>query len=304
MNINSLLPKEQIKQFEKIDSTRAITRLIMELSAIFALIYIGVNTSLWLYPLVILGIASRQHALLVLMHECAHGVFVKSKLGNNIFGEFIGWNHFMLMRGYRRHHTKHHVLRNINTMKDPDFSRKQNHKWVFPMRRSKLVKTFLMDVLMLNTYELVQEAKDAKNNKLKTKEDKFVYYARIFYCLALFGTLVLTGNFGNYLLFWIVPAFSFLKLILRIRSIADHFHTTNDNYFDRTRTIEAPLLERLLIAPCNIGVHNEHHIFAKVPYYNLLKLRKYLMQNETYRNLQISSPSYYSTLFRELSYES
>ncbi|MCT4640700.1 MAG: fatty acid desaturase family protein [Bacteriovoracaceae bacterium] len=303
MNLNTLFPREKIQAFEKINSLRALARLLFELSLIFFLFYLGVKSTWYVYPLIVLMIASRQHALLVLMHDASHGVLVKTKFLNDFLGEFIAWNHFMLMRGYRRHHRKHHVLRNLNTMKDPDFARKQNHKWIFPMKRSKLIKILLSDLLMFNTYELIQEAKDAKNNELSSRTDKIIFLSRIVYYITLFIILVSNNYLKNYILFWVIPMLSFLKVILRVRSIADHFNTGNTSHLDRTRSIEAPLLERILIAPCNIGIHNEHHIYANVPYYNLLRLRRYMMKNLTYKNSHICSRSYYQTLFRELTYE-
>jgi len=60
--------------------------------------------------------------------------------------------------------------------------------------------------------------------------------------------------------------FLVLPLIMRIRSIAEHFALRHDHPLRQTRTVRAGRLERLLIAPHYIGLHIDHHLAASVPF--------------------------------------
>lgn len=300
IHLRELVDSKVLKEFSTLNPFISISRFIFEVVLILSIAILSYKFLPWyIYPLSILLIASRQHALLVLMHESAHNRICKSAWLNDAIGEFIGWVHFAQMRGYRRHHRKHHVVRNLNTMEDPDFARKQNEDWVFPMKKTHFWKIIVKDILLLNSGEYLQEAKDAKNIDMNDPVDKKILMTRItfYFILAVFFTYY--NIWDAYLIFWLIPMFTFLKAILRVRSIVDHFAFPHENILSQTRTVKTPFLERVFLAPCNIGYHNEHHLFASVPYYNLIKFHNYLMKNETYEELAHVSPSYFSAITDE-----
>ncbi len=280
----SLLGSNEIRLMSKIQKGRTEARILLELLIIFSLILIHTKHFIpfWTLPLVLFLIAGRQHALLVLMHESTHKRVSKNKFYNDLVGELIAWNFLAFMQGYRRHHYAHHVLENLNTMKDPDWSRKQNYQWMFPMAGIDFIKMMVRDVLLLNTKDYWQEMKDAKNNVIETKSEKYWMTARITYYIVLLFTLSFFGLWKIWLLYWMLPIFSFLKAIFRIRSIADHFCTRNDHELSRTRTVISSWWDRILIGPCSIGVHGIHHLYPSVPYYNLRKTHELLMGNQVY----------------------
>ena len=74
-----------------------------------------------------------------------------------------------------------------------------------------------------------------------------------------------------------------LPLIMRIRSIAEHFALQHDHPLRQTRTVRAGWLERLLIAPHHIGLHIDHHLAASVPFYQLPRLHSLLQECPDYR---------------------
>ncbi|HTE88394.1 MAG TPA: fatty acid desaturase, partial [Terriglobales bacterium] len=61
--------------------------------------------------------------------------------------------------------------------------------------------------------------------------------------------------------------------LLRFRTIAEHIAIPGKSGWHAVRHIRAPLIERLLFAPFNINNHIAHHLFPRVPYYNLPKLQ-------------------------------
>ena len=78
--------------------------------------------------------------------------------------------------------------------------------------------------------------------------------------------------------------FLVLPLIMRIRSIAEHFALRHDHDLRQSRTVRAGRIERLLIAPHHIGLHIDHHMLASVPFFNLPRLHELLLECDDYRH--------------------
>ncbi|HEV2170452.1 MAG TPA: fatty acid desaturase, partial [Candidatus Binatus sp.] len=97
------------------------------------------------------------------------------------------------------------------------------------------------------------------------------------------AVIIYLHAFTGFLLFWIVPMFTWLVLIMRIRSIAEHHAIDKpENEYPKTRTVRATLFERIFIAPKNVNYHIEHHFFPSVPFYRLPELHAILMSKPGY----------------------
>ena len=294
----NLLSAKQIRELSGIQPGRVELRVIFEFSVILVTTYFAQSAAapFWILPIALIIIGSRQHALLVLMHESAHRRISNWRFYNDVIGELIAWNFFASMRGYRRHHMSHHVLENLNTLKDPDFARKQNEKWAFPMSRWQVLKILLRDLFLLNSSDYIQEMKDAKNNKIMNTADLRWQIARIVYMIALAGVLLKLGLIWIFLIYWVLPILTTLKVIFRIRSIADHICTDGNHPISRTRTIIGNWFDRILIGPCSIGVHGPHHLYPTIPYYRLRQAHAVLLENATYKEYCHVSATYYQAL--------
>lgn len=298
MSTQSRLSRAELQRLSRIDVGRTPLRAVAELTVIAGLVALVEGSRLYgLYPLVLLLIATRQHALLVLMHDAAHFRATRSRWLNTLFGELIGWPFLMSMRGYRRHHQCHHVERNLNTKADPDFARLERDGWQFPMSRAWLLSSLTRDLVLLNTGELLREARDAKNNVIESAEDVRWVVARLVFLAGMAAALFAFGGWRLYAMYWLLPSLTVLKAILRIRAIADHFGL--DGNQQPTRTILAPWWERLLIAPCNIGLHHVHHAHSSIPYYRLREAHAQLWSMPAYQAQVQVSKSYLHALLVE-----
>jgi fatty acid desaturase len=117
-----------------------------------------------------------------------------------------------------------------------------------------------------------------------------------FYAVSL-GVIIYMGAFEAFALYWIVPMFTWLVLIMRIRSIAEH-HAIDEppTAYPLTRTTQATWLERIFVAPKNVNFHVEHHFFPSVPFYNLPKLHAILMSKPEFREGAHITRSYWGVL--------
>jgi fatty acid desaturase len=87
--------------------------------------------------------------------------------------------------------------------------------------------------------------------------------------LGIFAVAIGAGNLVPFAIYWLVPIATWLSMILRIRSIAEHYALPHDHVWMETRTVIPNLLEALFIAPKNIAYHIEHHQYPSVPFYRL-----------------------------------
>jgi fatty acid desaturase len=121
--------------------------------------------------------------------------------------------------------------------------------------------------------------------------------ARMAFYVALAIVIIWTGTGKIFLLYWLVPYLTWLMLVLRIRSIAEHFAIMGGRgIYSQVRTTRAGVLERLFIAPHNINYHTEHHIFPSVPFYRLPQLQRLLMSNPGFRLSAHLSAGYWGVL--------
>jgi fatty acid desaturase len=206
------------------------------------------------------------------MHDSAHHRLATSKLLNDVFGElFCAWPMFFRMAAYRENHLLHH--RYPNTPVDPDFRPGR-----FPKSGREIVKMLLGDVTAFHTIEQLGELKRLKKpTTLRTKLLRLAYYA------ALAAVLTYLGLWKVYLLYWIVPLFTWLKLVLRVRAIADHAGVETREHPFSTRTIIPNWFDRAFLAPRNCSYHLGHHLYQTVPWYNLKRLHAELMKDPTFQ---------------------
>lgn len=102
-------------------------------------------------------------------------------------------------------------------------------------------------------------------------------------------SLSLVAYYGLWGDFFILQAAAlFINPIARIRAMSEHVHVHASgqgkiNKLQETTTINAGLLERLLISPFNTNRHLEHHIYPTVPYYHLEKVHRIISKTALYR---------------------
>ena len=108
----------------------------------------------------------------------------------------------------------------------------------------------------------------------------------------MFAILSLTHSWMIYFVYWTLPSLTILNVIFRIRTTAEHLGLDQGADLSQSRTIKINFFEKLILAPCNVNYHLEHHLFPTVPHYRLTDLHRLLNQAEAYR-LQASVTRHY-----------
>ncbi len=230
---------------------------------------IGVAGMAHAWPVTVLAlivIATRQHALLVLMHDASHYLLSRNKRRNDLLANLLLTFPLTISTSrYRAHHLAHH--RHLNTPDDPDYA-----DAFAPPTRAHLWRALLRDVTGLSTLQSLRSMDSfgvfglfGRNDATSRSECR--WFVAFVATMALAATL--THAWSGLLLYWLAPMVFFLPPILRIRSLSEHAGRAAEPVASDARSVAPGLLERLLFAPCNINCHWEHHLFPQVPSYRL-----------------------------------
>lgn len=271
--------------------------LVLDWSLIFCAILASELVQFW--PLTIcclLLIGTRQHALMVLVHEGAHvRLWPNKKMNDLISNFFAAYPTFFCTEAYRLHHAHHH--RFLNTEKDPDWARKSQLKeWQFPKTKPQLLK--LIPTIVATSWLRLLVLFGMMSglwplNRLHDPENRRrVFQKALFYTATAVG-LTLFKTWAEFALYWLTPYFLVMPLIERVRSLSEHFGLERTHWLNQTRDILAPNWESFLFGPHNINYHLVHHLYPMIPQAQLPTFRKELMENEDFRRLAHTNDTYF-----------
>lgn len=220
-----------------------------------------------------------------IIHSSDHGGLFANAKANAFFGNlassFLGYTR----AGHQVSHQQHHI--HLNTELDSD------RIWGRPSESMLEVRSqWVNDIFMMTAIKrLLQYSQtDRKSYEVapwrKLSPAFLLQVLRVLWPVAFTQLIVLF-----YYSFVIGPQFYFLVYVLPIFVIYPaqiRLRTTVEHSFDAgyvpkgpeaiwvARSVNATLIERLIIAPLNIPYHFEHHLLPGVPYYNLPKARRLL----------------------------
>ena len=224
-------------------------------------------------------IGARQLGLAVLAHDAAHGLLANNLKLNDFEGTWLTDNILLAdMYAYRKYHVMHH--RFTQQQNDPDLGLSAP----FPITRESLRRKIVRDLSGQTAYKqrigLIRRSfgKPGEPWSLRISKGWHRLYGAIITNVILFAVLAMTGHWWLYPLLWVIPFFTFLPMVERFRSIAEHSMVIdNDDPFRNTRTTYANWLARAFVAPYFVNYHLEHHLVMAVPSYNQPKMHRMLL---------------------------
>lgn len=289
------LSKEELRGLSELSQMRSACHILAEWTLTLAAIYLCQRV--WnpiLYIVTVAFIGARQHALLILMHDGVHYRLFRNRRLNDWTAEIIlAWPNLISARSYRKNHFAHH--RYLNTHKDPDWARRQGDPtWVFPMHWRKVAYLMIRDVSGAGAIFYLRLARTLLSKD--TASAGFIAARYAFYAVAV-ATFAWFGALHLLLMYWFVPLFTWLIMIFRIRSIAEHSAIDGSGRaYSQTRSTRASLLEHIFVAPKNVNYHIEHHFFPSVPFYRLPDLHRTLMSKPEFKDSVHVTRSYLGVL--------
>jgi fatty acid desaturase len=270
----------------------SILRTVLALSGDWLLIIASAalsykfSSSLAVYLFACLIIASRQHGLLVMMHEGAHEhLFPNAKWNDRITNIVTSWPFGISMEKYREHHLQHHQF--TNTEQDPDWGRKVEHpQWQFPKSSLRFWQDFLPYLWGLGVREL-SFAIFALGVRPRTSPGAYIFYG------ILLTGITLTHSWLPVLKFWFLPFFAVLPLLMKVRSISEHLGLTNKTELSASRNIIGSPIEAFFFGPHSNALHLVHHLYPQIPWFNLWTMRTALRLDKSFREGAHENHSYF-----------
>lgn len=266
-----------LRELSRLSTGRSVLGLAFDWSVIVACFVIAIqfpHPAVWICCAI--AIAARQHGLLILMHDASHFRLLSNRKWNDRLSNWLcAWPLLVSTEGYRHNHLAHHF--HLNTDDDPDWTRKDGKEdWRFPKTKRAFLLLLLRELCGGGFLEAVKSIRDLSGTKLRAAKDKPPAWQRVAYFGVVAALVTWAGLWVPVLLLWFLPAFTLLTVILRIRSIAEHFGVEGENHLNMSRNTHTRWWERFLFAPHNSGYHLDHHLFPSVPFYNLPRLHKLL----------------------------
>jgi fatty acid desaturase len=247
----------------------------------------------WPHPLVfavvVVVLGGRQLALVILMHEAAHGTLFRARWANERLADWLCarpmWSD---TARYRKVHLQHHG--HTGTERDPDL----DLALARPMTRGSLARKIARDLLgptgtrrvigllLLDADALAFDAGGSIRRAPRRSLGHHVRaLARNLWRSALanavvLGALTLAGCPWMFVA-WVVAYLSPFSLFLRVRSLAEHAcMDRGPDPLRNTRTTRAGALARITVAPLHVNYHLEHHLVPTVPWFRLPALGRLL----------------------------
>lgn len=240
--------------------------------------------------------ARQQLAFAVLVHEGSHRRLFKNFKVNDYVCQFLcAAPVFFSMYSYQKAHLKHH--RDPLAPDDPDITLTGG----YPVSKASFTRKLLRDAFGISYFKFIryflkmgsQSAKaklhhesnsDSGPQELKSQGtgDRMPAWLQVSSMLLVnFLMWLVLYSYGHgwfYLFFWFLPEITALQVILRIRGIAEHagYQQGPDQRLN-SRTVINPV-QTFLFAPHNVNYHIEHHQYPGVPFYNLPKVHKLMME--------------------------
>ena len=224
--------------------------------------------------------AFANHALFVLIHECAHNLIFKNRAANMIAGIICDLPMSIPTSiSFRSYHLKHHAFQG-NYYLDADLA----SRW-----EAKLIgNSFIGKTLWLLLFPVFQGLRPPR-----LREINFMNKWTVINWLVVFSFDAAVIYFFGWISFLYFAASLFFSIGLHplgARWIQEHYLTYPPQ---ETYSYYGPLN----VVALNVGYHNEHHDFPSVSWNNLPKIKK--TAPEFYDNL-ISHKSWTRLLFKFL----
>lgn len=272
-------------------SKKNLMRSLLETSAtwlviLVALTMVSLTDNIILKAILFVIIATRQYALLILMHDGLHGSLCENRKINDLISQYLlayplGGLFFI----GRDMHLQHHRL--VGTESDPDLGFYSPHN---KSTHHTFLSYFFINLLFMQIkYSLFNHSTnlDVKLLRPKTNRQAFLIMASLqLLILILFWWF--TRYWYYYIIFWFLPIITLTVFFDKVRIFCEHTPFQDDSHGATAvlRTFRSTIIEKFFLAPFDMNYHAEHHLYPGVPHQNLNKLHNILMSGNINKSNQ------------------
>ncbi|MCB9570291.1 MAG: fatty acid desaturase family protein [Myxococcales bacterium] len=282
------LPPAIVRQLSRLEPRRALRAIAVEWAAIIGAIALcKALGGGWLYPLTVIFIGARQHALVVLGHDAVHyRLLPNRRLNDWVANLLLWWPCAATNELFRAAHGAHH--RYLGTERDGNIALwrlrgpdgRPTREWTYPKTPAQLAAKLLWRGCGLTGAVLVVVGLLRPLRRVGP-----IYgLVRLLVLGAIGGAFAAADRLDLLFYYWLVPLTTWFIASNYIRLICEHSMVRSDDpLYALTRTTLPSWFDLIFIVPRNISYHYEHHIYPSVPFYNLPALHAAMQRLPGYR---------------------
>jgi fatty acid desaturase len=252
---------------------------------------------------VVLLMGLRMNAFGVVLHEGSHGFLAKSrKLNDRLCNWGIAFWTINSVEEYRPTHRLHH--RYLGQERDPD-----RVFYLVPPRRGALTSLLIQDLVGVTAFRRATTRISGTSQESGAPASLLarpqLLLGKLITQLIVLGQFLLfqglARGFLFYAVFWLVPIVCMYPMILRLKTITEHFDPglrdpTNVQW--TARTSYAGWLQNHLVG-ARMEYHFEHHVLPTIPYRGLKRVHRRLDETGLFvRHSEVISRGYVRFLGR------
>jgi fatty acid desaturase len=221
-----------------------------------------------------------MNALGVILHEGSHGFLAKSrKLNDRLCNWGIAFWTINSVEEYRPTHRLHH--RYLGQERDPD-----RVFYLVPSRRGALTSLLLQDLVGVTAFRRATTRLSGTSQESGAPASLLarpqLLVGKLVTQLVILGQFLYFQGVARgvlfYAVFWLVPIVCMYPMILRLKTITEHYDPglrDPDNVQWTARTSYASWFQNHLVG-ARMEYHFEHHVLPTIPYRGLKRLHRHL----------------------------
>lgn len=276
---------QQVQPYKRSNNWSWVLAIGKDYTLILAAAY-ATYLSIYVLPLSLLIIGSRQRALAALLHHATHNSLAKNKKLNFFLADWlVAYPIFQNAQYYKKVHILHHA--HLGSL-DEDTDRIAQVESGLASVTDKdtfYKKFFLKQVLMFGVLDYLKYLLTTRLiDMLKDKKDR----TGILVCHSiLFVAFYFVYGVWGYLLLWILPYITVSQLLGWFLELSEHYrlYEKETQELKMARNRFPAWWERMFFGHHGEVYHLTHHLFPSVPSWNLSKVHNILMQDDEYRSV-------------------
>ncbi len=277
-----------VRDLSRLSPARAVFHIAMEWTIIFATIHLSRHVAnpflaIPAYLLAVVIIGSRQHALLLMMHEATHWRMFDRKWLNDLVCEpFVTWPVLVSLRAFRHTHLQHH--KHLNLPIDGDLQKKfADPDWHFPVPRRQLFWSLSKQFTGLGLWYALKIMRYGNADPAASGQTPRYRAVRLGYYISALALIVYFHVLTLFVGYWLVPLATCMVAFNKMRVLSEHPPIERATNYQTICAYRLNPLERILFEPKNCHYHIEHHSYPSVPFFNLPGLHRAMLANAEFR---------------------